>query len=1002
MIQYKREELLRIRLLLQSYTREPWIQELERVKRLPMTWRPVANGRYKPTRRGRRNTVTAKTRLRRRQLHLLNWNVEGLYSAQTEAICGFDSSKIDVILLQETFQTRPSTIKDFNIIESQAEKPERGRPVGGVLTAIRTQTSTISLEISNNLIHVKLPHIDTSIVNCYFPPGHDVYDIISRVTSTLSLRQAGSKVIVAGDFNCRIDPKKKPDDFRGEILTEGLEAMDLRLVTQPLPFTFEFETRNETRQSTIDLIFTNIECRLIDKKEKRIEGALERKHRQIHTAWLLGSGNCGKQPLAKMRKLQTRRLESNIVQIERKVSELTLSGQLDHAVDYLNKRIMDAASDARPRKHYFKRWFDKECYELRKKVKEHKRMNHPEKVKIARDYKCLIKKKKQDYEEQQLLDKLLAAETGNPFQLTKVKKRTAPPQMTSVRLVQHFECLLNKHQSEDETNDYHSICDNSELTDPQLTDLELMNSLLKSKRRKATGVDNIAGEHLTESFAILRNCWKIIFDYCMMKQRVPEKWRHSQFCLIYKGKGSKEEPKNYRGISLLCTAYKAFTRIVKERLERLIEDKLSNRQFGFRKGKSTFDAIEILVKKVQQAFAKPKDRHLYALFVDFRTAFDTVNRNKMLMKLKRIYLLENRYLRLLKCLLQPNKITFKHEQCQCGRYHGQQSEIEQNVGVMQGDSLSPLLFILYINDMIPEVEDDRTQALLYADDTVIFSESRESLVKAIGRLKGWCDNNDIRINTDKTKIIKFRKGGHLARKDEWNDLGTSTFQMDGTRIEIVKDYVYLGVTLQTGMAFFKQIRRVCAKAAAKIGTLPAAVSKLTFDTSMKVFEAQIKPVITYGLHIFSSVLKVGAMKLIDQVKSRFLKRVMQLPLTASTDSIHQIAGCERLCEDLVEKGYVFNAGTLAEYKKEIAEKAAGPNEIDECWSLANQPRHYLVGVAIHGFHHRLCSNDRYHRRGPSCKCRFCQGSAGNLDHLQTCIALRDNELYTRYKYVLSH
>ncbi|KAH9403516.1 hypothetical protein TYRP_015412 [Tyrophagus putrescentiae] len=257
--------------------------------------------------------------------------------------------------------------------------------------------------------------------------------------------------------------------------------MDLRLVTQPLPFTFEFETRNETRQSTIDLIFTNIECRLIDKKEKRIEGALERKHRQIHTAWLLGSGNCGKQPLAKMRKLQTRRLESNIVQIERKVSELTLSGQLDHAVDYLNKRIMDAASDARPRKHYFKRWLTKRA----------QKDEHPEKVKIARDYKCLIKKKKQDYEEQQLLDKLLAAETGNPFQLTKVKKRTAPPQMTSVRLVQHFECLLNKHQSEDETNDYHSIRDNSELTDLQLTDLELMNSLLKSKRRKATGVDNM-------------------------------------------------------------------------------------------------------------------------------------------------------------------------------------------------------------------------------------------------------------------------------------------------------------------------------------------------------------------------------------------------------------------------------------------------------------------------------------------------------------------------------
>lgn len=284
----------------------------------------------------------------------------------------------------------------------------------------------------------------------------------------------------------------------------------------------------------------------------------------------------------------------------------------------------------------------------------------------------------------------------------------------------------------------------------------------------------------------------------------------------------------------------------------------------------------MLIESVRRSFAKPKDRHLYTLFVDFRTAFDSIDRNRLLGKLKEIYGLEDHYLAMMACFLQTNQITFKHEQCQCGRYHGQQTMIDQNVGVMQGDSLSPLLFILYINDMISEVEDPHsaTHALLYADDTVVYSESREGLVDAITRLSEWCRSNGIAINKDKTKMMKFRKGGRLAKRDTQTEEGTPTFHLDGTPIEMVKEYVYLGVTMKTGLSFYSHIKRVCAKAAAKIGTLPAAVSKLSLEKGMKVFEAQIKPVVTYGLHLFVDSIDATAMGLLDSAKSRFLKRIL--------------------------------------------------------------------------------------------------------------------------------
>src|SRR5699024_6314850 len=95
-------------------------------------------------------------------------------------------------------------------------------------------------------------------------------------------------------------------------------------------------------------------------------------------------------------------------------------------------------------------------------------------------------------------------------------------------------------------------------------------------------------------------------------------------------------------------------------------------------------------------------------------------------------------------------------------------------------------------------------------------------------------------------------------------------------------------------------------------------------------------------------------------------------------------------------------GTLQNYRRKCqkdASKEDPPNPVpNDKWTSPNQPRHFVVGYAVHGFHHRLCSNGRYHQRGLECICRFCKGSAGPLDHLLQCSALTSS-LYDRYKTV---
>ena len=130
-------------------------------------------------------------------------------------------------------------------------------------------------------------------------------------------------------------------------------------------------------------------------------------------------------------------------------------------------------------------------------------------------------------------------------------------------------------------------------------------------------------------------------------------------------------------------------------------------------------------------------------------------------------------------------------------------EFSSFLGVRQGECLSPFLFSMYLNDL----ENDLIQKgadgidigmlklylLLYADDIVIFAESSQGLQKGLDILDEYSKMWKLTVNTDKTKIMIFRKGGNLPRN--------LSFSYEGNNIEIVGKFVYLGITFTTGGSF---------------------------------------------------------------------------------------------------------------------------------------------------------------------------------------------------------
>ena len=532
-------------------------------------------------------------------------------------------------------------------------------------------------------------------------------------------------------------------------------------------------------------------------------------------------------------------------------------------------------------------------------------------------------------------------------------------------------------------------------------DLEEIRSAFQGlARRKAPGLDMITNEHLEHSIPALGDSWFELFKYCTSRARLPSQWRTSLLFLLFKGKGQKEDLNNYRGISLLNTSFKVFTKMLKDRLAALLESKLSDGQYGFRKGRSTLDAGDRLLGTVREAHANGF-KGVYALFIDFQKAFDTVDRALLLKKLKYDYNLEDGYLAILEEILLETRITFRNQMCQCRDFHSSPIEVQQTIGVVQGDSLSPYLFALFINDLVNYVKSHcpGVETLLYADDAAAVTTSNREMKNVLLTLKEWSEQNKLKVNASKTKMMKFRNGGRLAKGDE--------FMYSDAPIEIVNEFVYLGITLQTKLGFTKHVERVKRKAITATALLTKHLSKLSLSSVLKLFKVKIKPIATYGIRLVAPSLSKASLLQLDIVKSKYLKKALCLPVSTNNDVVYNLCDTKRLCEELKEAGVQFDEQAYKEYQevvqaKKLLESQRQRNKLafeDDNWKRPMQPRHYVVGYTVHGFHWCICKNKEYHERKGECVCKECNQSAADADHLARCPMLQ-GDLYGRYKTVV--
>ena len=539
--------------------------------------------------------------------------------------------------------------------------------------------------------------------------------------------------------------------------------------------------------------------------------------------------------------------------------------------------------------HVQNKWYDFEClqqrnmfYERLKRFKD----TQQEEDRIAlckerNEYRklCRIKRREFDRGKAKQLSQLSKQNTNEFWkQIKLINSNKSRAKLPDIDFFNHFKNLAGRDteigadgRSEIEEADLESYSKHIDFLDAPFSLDELSRAIKDLKKNKSAGLDLILNEFIINASNEVKVFILLLFNCILRTEYFPRSWAEGNIIPIFK-KGERLNTDNYRGITILSCLGKLFTRLLNIRLEAWAdaENILSEAQYGFRKGRGTADCLFIIQGLVDILFAKGKK--LYACFVDYEKAFDYLDRASIYYKLF-AHGLSSKLINILKSFYSKMRLTIKG---------GSQNQyFSSNCGLLQGETTSPFLFSLFVNDLENNldtmegilIQETLIKMLMFADDMAIFSDSREGLQKGLDDLKKYCTKWGLKLNTAKTKVIVFKKGGRTHRLDKWN--------YGGENIEVVSCFKYLGCNLSATGSFSNCIQELIASARRALFSLKKTFHKnkeITPSIQLKLFNTMIVPILNYG----SEVWGLRKADPIERFHLAFLKYILHVKSSTPT------------------------------------------------------------------------------------------------------------------------
>lgn len=419
---------------------------------------------------------------------------------------------------------------------------------------------------------------------------------------------------------------------------------------------------------------------------------------------------------------------------------------------------------------------------------------------------------------------------------------------------------------------------------------EVFKFMYQLKIDSAPGIDGITTKFLLKHKNSILTPLTHIFNLSLQTGTFPECWKIASVRPIHKN-GPEDTPENYRPIALLPIMSKILEKIVNNRLVNYFEkhNLNSDRQFGFRRGKSTVDAATLLTNSVA-SFTQAGDQTL-GLFLDLAKAFDTISINLLLKKLECVGI------RGVALDWFTNYLTNRKQMVTIGEYSSELLPI--SFGIPQGSILGPTLFSFYMNDIL-NTHIPNSIIISYADDTVILfhDKSWEKVYQLAEEglliISEALDINLLTLNIKKTKYVTFyktvasRPPRQLAIKYHtcYTPLQPPPSHCNCTTIEHTPTIQYLGITLDENLSFKAHIQSLSSKARKLIFIMKKLRDCTPTKTLRTIYLGLCQSVLQYGIAIWGAAAKSTLIE-VERAQRAVIKVALRKPFRYPTDLIYK-------------------------------------------------------------------------------------------------------------------
>lgn len=376
----------------------------------------------------------------------------------------------------------------------------------------------------------------------------------------------------------------------------------------------------------------------------------------------------------------------------------------------------------------------------------------------------------------------------------------------------------------------------------QTSEFEIRNIIKRLNGKSAVGSDSVNAQIIKNNSNVFAPQLSKLINKNFEKCEFPIELKIAKVISLHKG-GQKEDPGNIRPISIPTSFSKIYENVIHSRMVSFAKKfKLINEnQFGFVEKSNTTTAVINLVTELQTAIDKKKSCSV--MFIDLKKAFDSISHSRLLFKLGQLGYRGH---------IQHILADYLKDRQQYVQYNHTSSKMAfVTRGVPQGSILGPLLFILYVNDLFNLNLKGKLQ--MYADDAaIIYNTANDSLLyeameSDMKTIYNWVQINELCINIKKTCYVQ------ITPKNK-SYLNRSLF-LNGQLIDKVKEYKYLGFTIDEKLTWYSHIKNLKRKICMFIGALRRVQNYISSDCLKQLYFAHVHSHLMYMCSVWSGTYK---------------------------------------------------------------------------------------------------------------------------------------------------